>query len=57
MVILYTNLDFHIPEHIALLIYAMIFTVFFTVHTYDHWDDLNVSHIMKFGIQDKGVKM
>ena len=37
MIILYTNFDFYIPEHIAFLTYSVIFTVFFTVHTYDHW--------------------
>ena len=43
MIILYTNFDFYIPEHIAFLTYSVIFTVFITVHTYDHWEEPDVN--------------
>ena len=38
MIVLYSNLFFYIPEHIAFLTYDFVFTAFFTIHTYAYWN-------------------
>lgn len=37
MLSLYNGDWFYIPEHISFITYAVFFTVFFCVHTYDQW--------------------
>lgn len=42
MICLYTRAEFFIPEHVGFLTYDIVFTSFFTVHTYQYWDHSRV---------------
>ena len=42
MIVLYAQMNFYIPEHIAFLAYDFVFTSFFTIHTYRYWNHAEV---------------
>lgn len=39
-IILFNNNEFYLLEHIAFIIYSLIFTFFFTIHPYTEWEAL-----------------